>query len=339
MPGLNGIETALKIKELSQDKQPEIIMITAHGRDEIQGLADKSGIKYFLSKPVSKVHLMSTLIEIFMKHIEDLNIPPGLNFPLLKGKRVLLAEDNEINRQIAEELFDSVGIIYEDAYNGEIAVQKVLQSEPSYYDLILMDLQMPELDGHGATIKIRSNPKFNSIPIIAMTAHAMIEEKERCLREGMQDHIAKPIDAITMFEIMSKWLNSDFSNKSAPTDNIPNLESLDIENALRRIGGNKKLFNKILIKFIFNQKDSGTKLKNCLREGRIEDAEMIAHTSKGVAGNIGHLKLQEISSELERALRDNNEEIYILKIDEFDYELSTFIKELESFYGELNEDE
>ena len=337
MPGLNGIETALKIKEISQEKQPEIIMITAYSRDEVQSLAYESGIKNFLSKPVSKVQLMNTLIEIFMKESEDLNIVPELNFPLLKGKRVLLVEDNEINRQIAEELFQSVGIIFEEANNGEIAVQKVLQSLPTYYDLILMDLQMPELDGHEATIKIRSNPQFNSIPIIAMTAHAMIEEKERCLNEGMQDHIAKPIDATTMFEIMSKWIRSDIPINSIlkPEDDIPNLKSLDLENALRRIGGNKKLFNKILIKFISNQKDSGTKMKNCLKNGRIEDAEMIAHTSKGVAGNIGHLKLQEISSELERALRENNEVIYTPKVDEFDIELTSFINELENFYGEL----
>jgi CheY-like chemotaxis protein len=193
-----------------------------------------------------------------------------------------------------------------------------------------MDLQMPEVDGHEATTHIRENKKYDSVPIIAMTAHAMIEEKERCLREGMQDHISKPIDAITMFDTIEKWIKI----KKAPRneDDIPNINSLDIENALRRIGGNKKLYNKILNKFIENQKESADKIKHFIEIDNLEEAEMVAHTTKGVAGNIGHLKLQEISSDLEKSLKDKDKTSYNPLVESFEGTLKEFIKELEEFY-------
>jgi PAS domain S-box-containing protein len=327
---MNGIETVLHLKEKNPSPLPEIIMVSAFGKEEIQKSAEEVGINYFLNKPVSKSQLMECLLSIFNPDRLFHDPVTENQYPLLKGKRVLLVEDNEINRQIASELFDSVGLLFDEAHNGKEAISKVFQKGPEYYNIILMDLQMPEVDGHEATAQIRENPVYNSIPIIAMTAHAMNEEKERCLREGMQDHISKPIDAITMFDTIHKWINQ--KEKVRMEDDIPEIKELDIENALRRIGGNKKLYNKILNKFIDNQKDSPKKVHELLLSENYEDAEMVAHTTKGVAGNIGHLKIQEIASKLEMALRDKNSKDSKTYLLSFENSIQHFIKELEDFY-------
>ena len=330
LQGMNGIETVRKLKTEISSPLPEIIMVSAYGKEEVQNSAEEVGINYFLSKPVSKSQLVDCLLSIFTLNHSDVSPISENNYPDLKGKRVLLVEDNEINRQIASELFEGIGLLFEEAYNGNDAISKVFKNDPDYYDVILMDLQMPEVDGHEATTHIRENKKYDSVPIIAMTAHAMIEERERCLREGMQDHISKPIDAITMFDTIEKWIKI----KKAPRneDDIPNINSLDIENALRRIGGNKKLYNKILNKFIENQKESADKIKHFIEIDNLEEAEMVAHTTKGVAGNIGHLKLQEISSDLEKSLKDKDKISYNPLVESFEDTLKEFIKELEEFY-------
>ena len=205
MPDLDGLDATRQIKEdASLAHQPAVIMVTAYGRDDVRAEAERLDIAQFLLKPVTRSTLVDTLVTLFAQ--------PGEQGPsrarlggqdtaeLLAGVRILLVEDNEINQQIAVELLESAGARVEVADNGRIAVERLLTGpRPAPFDVVLMDLQMPELDGVGATARIRAEADFDALPIIAMTAHATVEERERCLAAGMQDHISKPIDPAVLY--------------------------------------------------------------------------------------------------------------------------------------------
>jgi two-component system sensor histidine kinase/response regulator len=194
----------------------------------------------------------------------------------LKGARILLAEDNEINQQIAVELLEGVGAKVEVASHGREAVEKLMR-EPMTYDLVLMDLQMPEMDGYQATAKIRSDPRFAKLPIIAMTAHATLEEKQRCLDAGMNDHVSKPIDPALLFETLGRYYkpteNAAVPPVSEPkqtgipatdTGDLPSIEGLDTQDGLRRVGGNQKLYLNLLRKFVDQQSQAPAQIAEAL---------------------------------------------------------------------------
>ena len=205
MPGMDGAQAARLIKEDRQlGHTPAVIMVTAFGRDEVREEAEKAQVDGFLVKPVTKSMLVDSLVTLFA-------LAAGAETPVatktdehggrIAGARILLTEDNEINQQIAVELLEGAGAQVQVANNGREAVEKVAQAA---YDLVLMDLQMPVMDGYQATAKIRSDPRFDKVPIIAMTAHATVEERQRCLDAGMDDHISKPIDPVTMFATIAQ---------------------------------------------------------------------------------------------------------------------------------------
>ena len=174
----------------------------------------------------------------------------------LKGLRILLAEDNEINQQIAVELLEGVGATVEVANDGVEAVRKVLsQPMPSKYDVVLMDLQMPEMDGYQATQKIRSDPRFASFPIVAMTAHATIEERQKCLDAGMNGHVSKPIDPASLFDTLERFVAPTVKGPAVPpleparpavadADEWPDVPGLNAAEGLARVAGNKKVVSK-----------------------------------------------------------------------------------------------
>lgn len=254
----------------------------------------------------------------------------------LQGLHILLAEDNSINQQIAVELLTSAGIKVEVADNGRIAVEK-LKAGNGCYNIVLMDLQMPEMDGYAATTAIRALPEFSGIPIIAMTAHAMAEERQRCLDSGMNDHISKPIDPVVLFETLARWNpthtaqeDPEVSEEHAPLHDqavlksntlIPGMlspenltaqtittsptlliEGLDTTTALNRIGGNLKLYQKLLRQFAVDHIGSAQHLQTLIENGDAHTAKQLAHTIKGVASNIGAMPLAECLSQLEKAL-------------------------------------
>ena len=204
MPGMDGTQASRLIKE---DRQlvhtPAVIMVTAFGREEVREEAEKAQVDGFLVKPVTKSMLVDSLVTLFA--------PASSGAPAssktdehggrIAGARILLTEDNEINQQIAVELLEGAGAQVQVSNNGREALEKVAQSS---FDLVLMDLQMPVMDGYQATARIRSDPRYDKIPIIAMTAHATVEERQRCLDAGMADHISKPIDPVTMFATIAQ---------------------------------------------------------------------------------------------------------------------------------------
>jgi CheY-like chemotaxis protein len=259
----------------------------------------------------------------------------------LHGARILLTEDNEINQQIAVELLEGAGATVRVASNGREAVEILSGGPwPPPFDLVLMDLQMPEMDGYQATAKLRSDARFASLPIIAMTAHATIEERQNCLAAGMNDHIAKPIDPHNLFETVGRFCRpaetgpaagrsasssplevpvpegagSDPASRSAAgaerpeeggpqTDELFSITGLDALDGLVRVAGNRKLYLKLLRQFAEQQGSAVDQIAVAMAGGDAPLAERLAHTIKGVAGNIGAKQVQSAAGVLEKLLR------------------------------------
>ena len=206
MPKLDGIETCKRVRALPGiGTPPHLVMVTAYGREEVMKKAEDTGIENVLVKPVTSSTLFDTTLSVLSADGElggAVEIAPSLDNARTRGTRVLLVEDNEINQEVAIGQLEDAEINVDLAENGEIAVRMVQEKD---YDLVLMDMQMPVMDGIEATRVIRSDPRFETLPIIAMTANAMAADRDRCLEAGMNDHIAKPIDPDQLFSVMLRW--------------------------------------------------------------------------------------------------------------------------------------
>src|SRR5262245_21549866 len=253
MPGMDGLQAARALKaDVSLRHPPAIIMVTAFGRDEVREEADKLRLDGFLVKPVTKSMLLDAVVSAFT-HPDDQAAAvanataEGIS---LTGLRVLLVEDNDINQQIAVELLEGVGAKVDVANNGREAVDTLSGGPiPPPYDVVLMDLQMPVMDGYQATSKIRSDSRLTTLQIYAMTAHATLEERNFCLANGMNGHIAKPLDPALLFDTLSKiprripevvspGTDAETEPAVAAPPDVPPIDGLDTADALRRVGGN-----------------------------------------------------------------------------------------------------
>jgi two-component system, sensor histidine kinase and response regulator len=232
----------------------------------------------------------------------------------LRGLRVLVAEDNEINQQIAVELLEGVGATVELANDGLEAVRKLMDPPlPSNYDVVLMDLQMPEMDGYQATSKIRSDPRFASFPIIAMTAHATIDERQKCLAAGMNGHVSKPIDPSSLFDTLERFVVPTAEAVDGPPQKsaraavaeaarLPEVSGLNTKEGLLRVAGNEKLYVKLLRQFSKTEVDAAERIASALAENDTARAERLAHSVKGAAGNLGASAVQNAAANLEKAI-------------------------------------
>src|SRR6185436_4013879 len=252
------------------------------------------------------------LVQLFADGGEDLrgaaDFGPAAR---LRGARILLTEDNEINQQIAVELLEGVGATVTVANNGREAGERLSGPGDPRLDLVLMDLQMPEMDGYQATAKLRSDSRLAALPIIAMTAHATVEERQRCLAAGMNDHVAKPIDPAALFDAVGRFYKPaegtpvlDRPSGPAPQDALPSIAGLDADDGLARVGGNRKLYVKILRQFAEQQGPALDQVAHALANGDPALAERLAHTLKGVAGNIGAAGVQSAAGVLEKVIRE-----------------------------------
>ena len=328
MTGMDGIETTERLKYSSALKTiPRIVMVTAFGREEVRVRAEAAGIDGFLVKPISNSLLLDTLVALFTPGNGEaqaaVRLHPETPVVRLEGIWVLLAEDNEVNQQIAVELLESAGARVAVADNGRQAVERLLASlDQEPFDLVLMDLQMPNMDGFEATRLIRADVRFKDLPIIAMTAHAMVEERQHCLEVGMNDHIAKPIDPDALFQTLQQWLKVDPVQQSPgralpglPTVNdapvLPELPGLDTAGGLRRVAGNRQLYRELLGKYVAGQAEAPVRIREALEAGDRATAERLAHTLKGVSGNIGAMTVQSLAEALEWALRSSVERVQV----------------------------
>ncbi len=345
MPGMNGLAIARTILESEQIKQkPHIIMISAYYRhDEIMNEARSLGVDAFLIKPIEQSLLQETITSIFSKseRIVPLNQPASTESSPLQGARLLLAEDNEINQQIAIEFLTDAGAWVDLAVNGKEAITKALNGAIQY-DAILMDIQMPEMDGLEATQRIREHLNADFLPIIAMTAHAMESERQRCLAIGMNDHITKPIVPAVLFETLSRWISIRDRKSSAdprtgestpqptplptlattPAVALPDtLPPFDIAAAVARMAGKRELVRKALIGFHASFHNAPTELERLMGAGQLDDLLRLSHTLKGIAATLEAALLSKAAAALENSLLNGNHSNLSLLIDAVKAEL------------------
>jgi len=343
MAGMDGIEVGRRIRAMPDLAiVPKIILVTAYAKDEAKEEMADVGFDGLLIKPVSASDLLETTLEAFGKieasrKFKDVeNIEAEMAAPI-RGARILLVEDNEINQQIADEILTAAGFKISIANDGKEGVQALDQSD---FDAILMDIQMPVMDGYTATREIRKNDRFKDLPIIAMTANAMIQDREEALSAGMNDHVSKPIDIEELFSALLRWVkpreHTDFDNdapqplpeiKKEDVD-IPELKGIDTKSGITRVGGNKKLYQKILIKFHSDYREMTQQIIDAIEQGDQKLSQRLAHTVKGVSGNIGAGELQEIAAQLESAIKDGKIDEAKALIPSFEIQLKEVIHTL-----------
>lgn len=338
MPEINGFETIDLIRNnLNIKKQPEILMITAYNNVEFQEMLDKSEVKNYLIKPFSYSSLLDEILNIFGKQVKKVNTGDENNATELinkfKGAHILLVDDNQINREVARDLLEDANVEIDEATNGKEALEKLIySSEEEPYDVVLIDLQMPIMDGYEATGKIREIEKFKNLPVIALTADAISGTIEKCLEIGMTDFVSKPIDPMELYSKLAKWTkvkkpviqNELKLNKEIKIDSDKiKTEKINIKEALTRFNNNHKILNKILRKFSENYKSFESELKESFESEDKELTKRLVHTLKGLAGTICAGDLYKISVETDEKLSKKL--------------ISNNIKDYKNLLSELNE--
>jgi two-component system sensor histidine kinase/response regulator len=317
MPGLDGIETGRLIRALPNlSDPPHLVMVTAYGREEVLRQAEQTSFENVLIKPVTPSMLFDSVVQA-LTALRDPKREPQIAFPeidlsSIHGAHVLLVEDNEINREVAIGLLEDAHLSIDQAENGAIALQRLSKSD---YDLILMDMQMPVMDGITATKAIRSNPCFASLPIIAMTANAMDRDRDMCLAAGMNDHLAKPIDPDKLFRALLQWIRprGASASASAASTSLPSVASgdlvipgIDTATALKRSGGNRKRYESLLQRFADSQSHALDDIHASLVARDFPTAQRFAHSLKGASANLGANALAEVAAAAEAAIESNN---------------------------------
>jgi len=316
MPGLDGIETGKRIRALPKlASPPHLVMVTAYGREEVLKRAEETAFENVLIKPVTPSMLLDSVIQALSggqeaDHPAPASAPAALELQRLRGARVLLVEDNELNREVALGLLEDARLSIAQAENGQVALEMIDKNE---YDLVLMDMQMPVLDGLAATKAVRANPRFGSLPIIAMTANAMAGDREKCLQAGMNDHLAKPIDPDKLFEALLRWIpmrvaaaatsvGVPSSKAPAAGSGSPVIPGIDTVTALKRTGGNRQRYEGLLARFADSQAPVVAEIRAALASGDAATAKRLAHSLKGAAANLGAGVLAESAAKAEAAI-------------------------------------
>lgn len=323
MPGMDGLQLVAELRKKEGQAVPSVLMVTAFGVDTVRQAAKEKLIDGYLLKPINPSILYDTINSILhlgekrvLDKSKDIDVIENYR-AALKDSKVLLVEDNDINLELAIELLRDVGIEPDFARNGREGWDKVKENT---YDCVLMDIQMPEMDGLTATRNIRQDERFLSLPILAMTAHAMKGEREKSLSAGMNDHITKPIDPHILYNALIKYIKgeatansvADFAEKNATADgDAPfQIEGVDVVNGLKRVAGKQDLYFKLLKTFVDNYTGATAKAQKLVVEKNVPELAALLHTIAGVAGNIGITEIYElahpISSELKTVSQEAN---------------------------------
>ncbi|OGB30201.1 MAG: hypothetical protein A3F78_04715 [Burkholderiales bacterium RIFCSPLOWO2_12_FULL_61_40] len=317
MPGLDGLATVQRIRaDPRLGGVPAFVMVTAHSRDELMEQAGATRIDGLLLKPVGPSALLDSILCALGKEVvtrgrkQQRQEASHEAEQRVRGAYVLLVEDNEVNQELALEILQGAGIRVDVANNGAEAVGQVNRN---HYDGVLMDCQMPVMDGFEATRQIRADGRFHDLPILAMTANAMSGDRELCLEAGMNDHIGKPIDVNQLFTSLARWItpsNPQATALDAPEGarpgregELPAIAGLDLNLAMRRMGGNAKLMRKLIARFAETQADAMARIQQAMDRRDLDTATREAHTTKGLAGNIGATQLLARAGAVESLLK------------------------------------
>ncbi|MFZ4550883.1 MAG: response regulator [Aquabacterium sp.] len=314
MPDMDGLETARRIQGMALPQPPALVLVTAYGRECPMAELEAAGITQSIEKPVTA----STLFDA-IQTVPTLATTPApvadapVAYDRLRGRHLLLAEDNPVNQEVALALLEDVGLIVDIASDGLQAVELATQNT---YDLVLMDVQMPHMDGLDATALIKQIPGREDVPILAMTANAFAEDRKACLDAGMVDHVAKPVDPDTLYATIDRWLpklhvngpgNSDSNTAENEADTaesrLAKIDGLDATTALQRVRNKLPTYLRVISLFIETHEDAAEQIKNAIRHQKIDEAALMAHSLKGAARNIGATHIANLAEALQSALR------------------------------------
>ncbi|MEO5351734.1 MAG: response regulator [Magnetococcus sp. XQGC-1] len=317
MPDLDGITVCRLIRaDATLHAPPRVVMVSAaDSMDTLQHLSDIK-VDGVLGKPLTASSLLDGAMMAMgcqtTPQADQLSggVPDWERVPQLRGARVLLVDDNELNRQVATELLELAHMEVTTAENGRIGVEKV---QTASFDVVLMDVQMPVMDGYTATRLIRQDAVHAHLPVIAMTANVMASDREKCLEAGMNDHVGKPIEPRELYAVLAKWVQPRAGAGSGVDQTVPVVEQaeakvpllagIDTEKGVQRVGGRVRAYFKVLATFVDSQADLLHRIGRSLEQRQQDEAIRLAHTLKGSAGTIGASALHVLAASLEAELR------------------------------------
>jgi two-component system, sensor histidine kinase and response regulator len=359
MPVIDGLETARRIKaHPALSRVPKMVLLTAYDCEEVVSKAVGLDLDGFLPKPVSDSVLLDAIMDAFGRDgasppsAETTAGPDECACAALAGARVLMVEDNKLNQMVGQALLEGLGLTVEIAGNGQQAIA-MIEADHHRFDAVLMDLQMPVMDGYEATRALRAQPSTVGLPIIAVTANALPSERERCLQAGMNDYVPKPIDPDRLRAVLEKWvqprrargpltlslspadrgegthggapatglpaspLSGEAGALRAPGDGLPaSLPGVDTVLALRRLMGNRDLLVRLLCEFASEHADDPEHIRASLARGDLEAARAAVHRLKGVAGNLAAQQVFASAAVLESALRQGTPAPFDAQLDD-----------------------
>jgi signal transduction histidine kinase/CheY-like chemotaxis protein len=319
MPRLNGAAMLTALQARPGTPTPLPVIVSAYDSDAVHSAARALGAAYFLPKPVLPESLRNLILLLAgsqsRAQVRPVLPAPG---PDLRDMRVLLVEDNPINQQLALELMASQGVQVDVASDGQECIERLDSHPPDFYGVVLMDLQMPVMDGYEATRLLRLDARYAHLPIVAMTAHAMAQERQRCLTLGMDGHISKPIDPVLLHATLAELEGRRAGDRPGPTrfaatspvvvgDGEPlrmsEAAGLNLRAGMWHASGNAALYRQILQRFSHDYTGFGAGLDGLVAAGRWDDAQRQVHTLKGLCASIGAYAVQPSVADLERALQ------------------------------------
>ena len=341
MPGMDGFEMARQMDRLPwSGSRPKRFLVTAYGDEAVQHRALKEGFDGYLAKPVTPSSLLDAVMNGFRQEPSiPLRVAPpgGWEQPgRLRGLRILLVEDNDFNQQVAMELLTMAGAEVALAMNGQEALD---QAGAARFDAVLMDLQMPVMDGYTATTLIRRLPGGDALPIIAMTAHALVQERDRCLAGGMNDYVPKPIDPEQLFSILGQWTAPSapvVPPVAPPVVDAPlpvRLPGIDLDQGLHYTSGQWEFYRSVLIKFLQLRARTALEIRDALAAGEAAGAQRMAHSMTSAAATIGARALSESALALQLGLRGGDPAVWEPLLGRFQRDLEEVIGGLEAHLG------
>ena len=314
MPEVDGFQAARLIRNAGLQTPPRIIMMTAYGDEEVRQRVEEEGLDGFLLKPVTSSALFDAISTAFgrqgprrMLHPPALG-PSAEHLGRLQGARVLLVEDNGFNQQVAMELLAAMGVQVTLAVDGQDALEAV---KSRAFDLVLMDLQMPVMDGYEATRRLREDPACAHLPILAMTAHAMAQERERCRVLGMNDYITKPINPGDLAATLARWVpqaapavlpQAQASPQEAGLQEA--MAGIETARGLACFSGRMELYDRMLQRFLELKEGAVEEVRDAVLQEDWTLASRLAHSMISVAGTIGAMDLSQSALTLQDAIRN-----------------------------------
>ena len=323
MPRVGGAGVLKGLNDRADARRPLPVIVSAYDSEIMHSTAEELGARHFLPKPVLPESLRNLFDWLAGKQADYTSSGQAAGADAdLSGLRALLVEDNPINQQLAVELMESRGVTVDVANNGQEAIDLIAARPPNHYSVVLMDLQMPVMDGYEATRRLRLDSRHVSLPIVAMTAHAMADERERCQVLGMNGHVSKPIDPDVLFATLAGFRTAGArpgpttpsATRSSPAaaagdrgeTDLPDIAGLDVRAGLRYAGGKAPFYLQLLQRFARDFGDFPETVASMVAVGNWEEAGRQAHTLKGLAASLGANELQPLAAGLERAAKEQD---------------------------------